>query len=86
MGRILSIDYGRKRTGIAVTDEFQIIATGLTTVPSNDVLKFIKNYIKTENPPGDRSTVGRVSASQFGHLFSLTAARMWPAYHLEVSV
>lgn len=48
MGRILAIDYGRKRTGIAVTDEYRIIATGLTTVHSNDVLKFIKDYIKTE--------------------------------------
>jgi putative Holliday junction resolvase len=48
MGRILAIDYGRKRTGLAVTDEFQIIASGLTTVPSHDVLKFIKDYIKTE--------------------------------------
>lgn len=49
MGRILAIDYGRKRTGIAVTDELQIIATGLTTIPSNDVLKFIKDYSKTED-------------------------------------
>ena len=49
MGRILAIDYGRKRTGIAVTDELQIIATGLTTIPSNNVLKFIKDYIKTED-------------------------------------
>jgi len=49
MGRILAIDYGRKRTGIAVTDELQIIATGLTTIPSKDVLKFIKDYIKTED-------------------------------------
>lgn len=48
MGRILAIDYGRKRTGLAVTDEFKIIATGLTTLPSHDVLKFIKDYIKTE--------------------------------------
>jgi len=48
MGRILALDYGRKRTGIAVTDELQIIATGLTTIHSNDVLKFINNYIKTE--------------------------------------
>jgi len=49
MGRILALDYGRKRTGIAVTDELQIIANGLTTVHSNDVLKFIKDYIKTES-------------------------------------
>lgn len=49
MGRILALDYGRKRTGIAVTDELQIIATGLTTIHSNDVLKFIKDYIKTED-------------------------------------
>lgn len=49
MGRILAIDYGRKRTGLAVTDELQIIATGLTTVHSNDVLKFIKDYLKSED-------------------------------------
>jgi len=48
MGRILALDYGQKRTGIAVTDNEQIIATGLTTVPSNTLLKFIGEYIKNE--------------------------------------
>jgi len=49
MGRILAIDYGRKRTGIAVTDELKIIATGLTTVHSKDISEFLKNYIKNED-------------------------------------
>jgi len=48
MARILAIDYGLKRTGIAVTDEFQIIASGLTTVASRDLIKFLKDYTKEE--------------------------------------
>ena len=49
MPRILAIDYGLKRTGIAVTDDFQIIASGLTTVPSPTAIVFLENYFKTEN-------------------------------------
>lgn len=49
MARILSIDYGLKRTGIAVTDEFQIIASGLTTLPSSDLISFLKTYFSKEN-------------------------------------
>ena len=49
MPRILAIDYGLKRTGIAVTDDFQIIASGLTTVASETALAFLENYFKTEN-------------------------------------
>ena len=49
MGRILAIDYGTKRTGIAVTDELQIIASGLTTVVTEKLLEFLKDYIKNEN-------------------------------------
>ena len=45
MGRIVAIDYGKKRTGIAVTDELQIIATGLTTVSTNDLIPFLKEYV-----------------------------------------
>jgi len=45
MGRIIAIDYGRKRTGIAVTDELQIIATALQTVPSHQVIGFLKEYL-----------------------------------------
>jgi putative Holliday junction resolvase len=48
MGRILAIDFGTKRTGIAVTDELQIIASGLTTVDTNELLQFLKDYIKKE--------------------------------------
>lgn len=48
MGRILALDYGKKRTGIAITDELQIIASGLTTVPTKELLQFLKNYISTE--------------------------------------
>jgi putative holliday junction resolvase len=44
MGRIVAIDYGQKRTGIAVTDEMKMIATGLQTVRSMDVLDFLKDY------------------------------------------
>ena len=49
MGRIVAIDYGQKRTGLAVTDELKIIATGLTTVRTVDVLTFLKDYAK-RNP------------------------------------
>ena len=48
MARILSIDYGKKRTGIAVTDPLQLIASGLTTVDTKDILVFLKDYIKKE--------------------------------------
>ncbi|MCC8172105.1 MAG: Holliday junction resolvase RuvX [Parabacteroides sp.] len=48
MGRIVGIDYGRKRTGIAVTDTLQIIANGLTTVASGEVVKFLADYAGRE--------------------------------------
>jgi putative Holliday junction resolvase len=48
MGRIMAIDYGRKRTGLAVTDTMQIIANGLTTVPSNKAVDYLKNYTSQE--------------------------------------
>ena len=48
LGRILAIDYGSKRTGLAVTDQLQIIASGLTTVASKDLLVFLKDYIAKE--------------------------------------
>lgn len=49
MARILSIDYGIKRTGIAVTDELQIIASGLTTIPSETAIAFLTAYFSKEN-------------------------------------
>jgi putative Holliday junction resolvase len=48
MPRILAIDYGQKRTGIAVTDELQIIASGLTTIPSATTIDFLKDYFSKE--------------------------------------
>lgn len=48
MGRILAIDYGKKRVGIAVSDPCQIIATGLQTVLSQEVFKFLQEYISRE--------------------------------------
>ena len=48
MSRILAIDYGRKRTGIAVTDPMQIIASGLTTVPTHELANFIMKYVAQE--------------------------------------
>ena len=49
MPRILAIDYGLKRTGIAVTDELQIIASGLTTIPSETAISFLTDYFSKEN-------------------------------------
>ena len=48
MSRILAIDYGKKRTGVAVTDVLQIIANGLTTVPTHQLLDFILKYVEKE--------------------------------------
>ncbi|MBL0056170.1 MAG: Holliday junction resolvase RuvX [Chitinophagaceae bacterium] len=48
MPRILAIDYGGKRTGLAVTDPLQIIATGLTTIESRELIPFLKKYLKAE--------------------------------------
>ena len=56
MGRLLSIDYGRKRCGIAVTDVLQIVATGLTTVATHTLVDFVKNYVEKEEV--DRIVVG----------------------------
>lgn len=49
MPRLLAIDYGIKRTGIAVTDELQLIASGLTTVATSELLPFLSTYFTTEN-------------------------------------
>ena len=56
MARILAIDYGKKRTGLAVTDELQIIANGLTTVATATLVDFILDYVKRE--PVERIVVG----------------------------
>lgn len=56
MGRALAIDYGKKRTGIAVTDPLRIIATPLETVPTHDLLSFLKTY--TEREAVDEFVIG----------------------------
>jgi len=48
VGRILALDYGKVRTGIAVTDELQIIASGLTTVDTKDLLNFLRKFVQEE--------------------------------------
>ncbi len=49
MSRIVAIDYGRKRTGVAVTDTLQMIANGLTTVPTHELLAFLVDYVSRES-------------------------------------
>ncbi|MDR0430456.1 MAG: Holliday junction resolvase RuvX [Tannerellaceae bacterium] len=56
MGRIMAIDYGRKRSGLAVTDLLQLIANGLTTVPSGELVRYLSDYISRE--PVDLFVVG----------------------------
>ncbi len=49
MARILALDYGKVRTGIAVTDELQLIASGLSTVETKNLLPFLEDYTKKES-------------------------------------
>jgi putative Holliday junction resolvase len=56
MARILSIDYGLKRTGLAVTDPMQIIATGLCTVETPQLMNFLKDYVSKE--PVEKIIIG----------------------------
>ncbi len=57
MARVLAIDYGKKRSGIAVSDTLQIIASGLTTVATDDLLEFLKKYLEEEEV--ERFVVGK---------------------------
>jgi putative Holliday junction resolvase len=56
MSRILAIDYGKKRTGIAVTDPLKMIASGLTTVPTHELIPFLKKYFIKE--PVEKIVIG----------------------------
>jgi putative Holliday junction resolvase len=56
MGRILAIDYGKKRSGIAVTDPLKLIASALATVPTGELLSWLTSYMKTE--PVERFVIG----------------------------
>lgn len=57
MARILSIDYGKKRTGLAVTDPLQIIAGGLATVPTSGLFDFLRDYVSREQV--ERIVIGK---------------------------
>ena len=56
VARILSIDYGKKRTGLAVTDPLQMICGGLATVPTSELFKFLQTYMEKE--PVERIVIG----------------------------
>ena len=62
MGRLMSIDYGRKRCGIAVTDTLHIVATGLDTVPTHKLTEYVTAYVKRE--PVDMIIVGKPTTMQ----------------------
>ena len=72
MGRILSIDYGTKRVGLAVTDPLQIIATGLDVIHPMNLFEFLKNYDKQENIElfvvGHAKTVKNVDSDSMKHI------------------
>jgi putative Holliday junction resolvase len=57
VGRILSIDYGKKRTGLAVTDPMKIIANALTAVPTHELMDFLKDYVTREDV--ERIVIGK---------------------------
>lgn len=72
MGRILAIDYGTKRTGLAVTDPLKIIASPLETVPTHTLMAFVEAYVKSNEVEAivvgmPRQMNGEPSAS-FGHI------------------
>src|ERR1700741_197728 len=83
MPRILALDYGKKRTGIAVTDPLQIIATALDTVDSNELIGYLKKYMLQEqvekilvgyplnmdNTPTDATPLVEKFILKFGNVF-----------------
>lgn len=74
MARILAIDYGKRRTGLAVTDELQLIAGGLTTVETNKLLDYLLDYVKRE--PVEKIIVGL--PKQMNNMPSENMARIEP--------
>ncbi len=57
MGRILAIDYGKKRTGLAVTDPLRIIANGLATIPTSNIFDYLTQYVAKESV--DQLVIGK---------------------------
>lgn len=89
MGRILAIDYGQKRAGIAVTDELKMIANGLTTVHVKDIMAFLKDYCSRE--PVECIVVGEPldmksnasDAARFIEPFVKHLRKQFPAMRIE---
>lgn len=77
MGRILSIDYGKKRTGIAVSDTLQLVANGLTTVETPRLFDFVKDYLSKE--PVETIVVGK--PKQMDNTASENMARITPFFN-----
>lgn len=77
MGRILSIDYGKKRTGLAVSDTLQLVANGLTTVNTPELFDFVKNYLAKEKV--DTIVVGK--PKQMDNTASENMARIIPFFN-----
>lgn len=88
MGRILSIDYGKKRTGLAVTDPLRIIAGGLTTVPTDQLFSFLNDYTSRETV--DLIVVGEPMQTNGRPSENLQRVRefvkKWTAQHPDIPV
>ena len=81
MSRIVAIDYGRKRTGIAVSDTMQLIANGLTTVPTHELLNFIGDYVAQE--PVERIIIGLPKQMNNVEPFVRSLKRRFPEIPVE---
>lgn len=88
MARILSIDYGKKRTGIAVTDSLQLIAGGLVTVDTSVLLDFLNNYLQKEQV--ERIVIGEPKQTDGSPSENLARVRQfvnrWRKIHPEIPI
>jgi putative Holliday junction resolvase len=89
LGRVLALDFGEKRTGIAVTDELRLIASGLTTVPTKELFSFLKRYVNDENVDvfvvGEPKQMNNTPSESEQHItpFLLELAKQFPAISIE---
>lgn len=89
MGRILAIDYGSKRVGLAVTDSLRIIASGLDTVHSKDLIAYLEKYLSKEQVDiivvGEPKTLGNEASdsARFIEPFVSHLKRKFPAIKIE---
>ena len=85
----MALDYGEKRTGIAVTDELRLIASGLTTVPTIDLVSFLKSYLNDENVDvfviGEPKQMNNMpsESEQYITLFLVELAKHFPTVSIE---